>query len=106
MPRKFILTALILSTVAITVTCDDSDDEQDDGHEENPNDTPLALDFDTKTNLVLVLFQDRSRDEMRAVLRRTLDMLDHRPIADRERRFKSYNATANALGQALSGDPM
>lgn len=82
-----------------------SNESEDEDDFNNPDRILLALDFDTKTNLAFILSQDRSRDEMRAILRRALDMIDHRPIADRSRRVQSYNATAKALGRVLSGDP-
>lgn len=79
---------------------DDAGDEADDVDR-----TLLALDYDTKSNLALILSQDRSRDQMRALLQRTIDLLDHRSLPDRSRRHETHNSTAKALGRLLSGDP-
>lgn len=80
-------------------TCDREDSDED------PDQVLMALDFETKSNLAVLLSQDRSRPEMRAILQRTIDMLDHRPVIERARRRETYNSSAKALGRALLHDP-
>lgn len=75
-----------------------------DIEENDPDRVLLALDYDTKVHLASLLSEPRSRQEWRDVLGRTIDMIDHRPKAHRERRRESVNEAAKTLGKALLGD--
>ena len=71
----------------------DTEEEEDDD-DDNVDAQLCSLDFETKSNLALLMSQGHSRDEMRAILQRTLDMMDHRPTVDRSRRTQNWNTTA------------
>lgn len=81
------------------------DEEYFDEEADDPNQVLLGLDFETKSNLAMFFSQTRSRDELQAILQRTIDMMQHRPLPERSRRYETYNSTAKALGRALLNDP-
>lgn len=95
----WIISAPVDRTTPSPVEGDNDDDVED------PDQVLMALDFETKSNLAMLLSQDRSRQDMRAMLQRTIDMIDHRPIADRPRRAETFNTSAKLLGRVLSHDP-
>ncbi|CAA3033111.1 Tigger transposable element-derived 6 [Olea europaea subsp. europaea] len=78
------------------------DDETDD--ENDPDETLLALDLDTKRNLARVFSSDISRGELRAIFQRGIDLIDHNRRHLHGTR-RSEESTALILGRALLQDP-
>lgn len=79
--------------------------ESDDSDDELEYDRFLRnLDEDCKASIVNLLSEDRSSEEMVALLQRTIDIAQHRPRADRSRRGPSLNESAIALGRILTSN--
>lgn len=95
------ITAPVYNTTQVSIESDEEPVE--DG--EDPDQILMSLDFETKQNLAMIMSQDRSRQDMRELLQRTIDYIDHRSIADRPRRVETFNTSAKALGRALLNDP-
>lgn len=102
-----IIAPIFIQSAPIIRNIRQSEDETDDDGEDdidNPDAILLALDFETKLNLATIVSQDRSKGNIRALLLRTLAMLDNRPNDQHELR-RPHNQTAKALGRILSGNP-
>lgn len=109
---KFILKFTLIILVATyfvycapTTPRSGENEDQFDKEAEDPDQVLLGLDFETKSNLATFFSQTRSRDELQAILQRTIDMMNHRPLPERSRRHETYNSTAKTLGRALLNDP-
>lgn len=95
-----LLVGLIAYASSISLA-DDSDSEEDF----DPDRVLTSLDFETKTNLAILLSRDHSRNDMQRILNQALDLVAHRAPSEQTRRQQTYLPQAKALGRAMLGDP-
>lgn len=78
-----------------------------DQENERPDDLSALYDGDYADTsrqgyLASLASQDLSREQLRAILQRTIDMIDHQTLAERPRRVEQYHNEAKKLGRSLT----